>query len=218
MIKTLKFTLIELLVVIAIIAILASMLLPALKSAREKARGIQCANNQKQLGTTFQFYIGDYDGYYPNWKWQTALTPYIPNAEGNEKVALGVCPSAPLAMPSGAYKGADMFSHYVYTGVYFDSTRYFGCYGKEYRIRNSQIKDPSRKVVLQEGWITPNMGGTHWGSDRVYTLANVAHGKGSNILFTDGHAAWYNYRSSYGEQVDPVSDNVLDANQLIPKE
>ena len=72
-----SFTLIELLVVIAIIAILAAILLPALQSARERARSTSCLSNLKNLTTVGTTYLQDHRGFWPGANYNLARLSYI---------------------------------------------------------------------------------------------------------------------------------------------
>lgn len=117
------FTLIELLVVIAIISILASLLLPALKAARERGKEITCANRLTQIGKSMYFYADDHDGWpavfldfsdprYHDEKasmWCRKLAPYLninwpyENGWPYPGSEVFICPTAPRAGKNGTF-------------------------------------------------------------------------------------------------------------------
>ena len=129
-----NFTLIELLVVVAVIALLASLLLPALSKARQQAQTAVCASNLKQIGVGLHSYCDDFNSYLPEpreassgndyYWWHDKVAPYagaktvlsrrnssvpftwnLPNSGGNMAATVFTCPTT-LAVANPAKPGA----------------------------------------------------------------------------------------------------------------
>jgi len=211
--------LIELLVVVAIIAILAALLLPALRGAREQAKRSQCLNNLRQISFSCFSYAGDNDDWFPPGGYCLQPAKHPSFFRNSSKYPQFVQASSPTFQriyrcPSPGwvrtFPGPGFWNSYLYFGGYGDNTNALGELQGHYGWRGTNGMDngffptPAMKMCAAPidtalimdcaAYLT---GSDYWqpsiGSPPPPVLNHTIDGvlaAGENIVFVDGHGAW----------------------------